>query len=49
MSLADHRLDAEPRKADAACLLTFFGAIGLLFLAAPIVVWAVGLITGLIW
>ncbi|WP_172448646.1 hypothetical protein [Caulobacter mirabilis] len=49
MSLADHRLDAEPCKTDATCLLTFFGTIGLMFLAAPVVVWLVGLITRLIW
>lgn len=39
MSLADQRLDAKPHKADATCLATFFGGLGLLFVVAPLVIW----------
>ncbi len=48
MSLADHRLDAKPHKADATCLLTFFGGLALLFVAAPIVVWMVDVVVNLV-
>lgn len=39
MSLADQRLNAEPHKADATCLATFFGGLALLFVVAPLVIW----------
>ncbi len=48
MSLADQRLDAQPCKTDATCLATFFGGLGLLFVAAPVVVWGVGMVFNLI-
>jgi|GEM_PF-4663956 len=48
MSLADQRLDAKPCKTDATCLATFFGALAALFVAAPIVVWGVDVVTSLV-
>ncbi|MES2033941.1 MAG: hypothetical protein V4466_07185 [Pseudomonadota bacterium] len=48
MSLADQRLNAKPHKADATCLATFFGGLALLFVAAPVVVWGVDIVTSLL-
>lgn len=48
MSLADQRLHEKPCKTDPVCLTAFFGSIALMFLAAPVVVWAVEAVAGAI-
>ena len=48
MSLVDQRLDAKPCKTDATCLATFFGGLAALFVAAPLVVWGVEFVVGLV-